>query len=133
MAINPQAAASYSAQVQQAAAARYAEAQADNAAQAARLNMQLQHTPTPVRTTSSSTRGLDSNSSAKSISLDRLFQDYAKNGLNADEEYKGQTYNIGGMIKTIHSDEHGPVVELEVPCEDGGCWARRRISRAVLA
>ena len=77
----------------------------------------------PSSSSSSSRSALEQPAYGKSISLNRLFADYVKNAINADELYKGQTYNIGGTVRTISTDEHGPVVELEVPCEHGACFA----------
>lgn len=57
---------------------------------------------------------LDQPAYGRTVRADILAKAYDTNPLAADQTYKGQVYSIGGVIKSIESDET-VYVELAVP------------------
>ena len=118
---NPQGAAKFRAEVARAAAQR--EQEVAEAKEKQRLfNLSgLTPTPKPAPPPKHSLT-LDRIAPSSSASLDRIFADYDKNQLNADQLYKGGTFTMGATIRAITSGHAGPVVEIAVPCNNA-CWA----------
>lgn len=117
---NPQAAQSYRAQVDQAAAERETAIAAAKEQQRQFNLSGLTPTPKPSAPPRHSLT-LARIAPSGSVKLERVFSDYDKNQLNGDQLYKGNTYTIGGTIRAITVEDDGPVIEMEVPCNNA-CW-----------
>src|ERR1700730_4741640 len=71
--------------------------------------------PAPMRQPMESTSSLSRPAYNKSARAAQIFFDYARNEIQADAQYKGQRYSLGGKIDTITSKDGVGIVEIMVP------------------